>query len=108
MENFDNKKAVDWTDDTMKERFVLCIEMLHLHRIMTDQERIKMQDRLLKLTEKKEVGMRDETIRQAAQAYDMDYDTAKRIHDKDPGFFYENMEDYIKERAKTSSEGEMK
>ena len=45
-------KAIDWTNDTIKERFLLCIGMLHLHGLMTDSERIKIQARLIKEQEK--------------------------------------------------------
>ena len=41
-------KATDWTNDTIKERFLLCIGMLHLHGMMTDSERDKVQARLIK------------------------------------------------------------
>ena len=44
-------KVVDWINDTLKERLVLCIAILHLHRLITDAERIKIQDRLLKLSD---------------------------------------------------------
>jgi hypothetical protein len=47
--------------------------------------------------------MKDATIEQAARAYDMPYETAKHIHDKDPDLFYENMELYIKERANSNN-----